>query len=112
MKLLQTLLDDYLVARRMLGAKLEESERLLHQFVEFLEEYNVEHITMERALEWATLPRDASLPTEPAASRKSATLRHTPVPLTPSTKCPPAAFYRTVEAGVTPTSTETKRSSS
>ena len=73
MKPLQTLLDDYLVSRRMLGAKLEESDRLLHQFVEFLEEYNVEYITTERALEWATLPREA-LP--PYRARRLAEVRH------------------------------------
>ena len=73
MKPLQTLLDDYLVSRRMLGAKLEESDRLLHQFVEFLEEHNVEYITTERALEWATLPREA-LP--PYRARRLAEVRH------------------------------------
>ncbi len=30
MKTLPALLDDYLTMRRMLGAKLQESERLLH----------------------------------------------------------------------------------
>ena len=73
MKPLRTLLDDYLVSRRMLGAKLEESDRLLHQFVEFLEEHNVEYITTERALEWATLPREA-LP--PYRARRLAEVRH------------------------------------
>ena len=73
MKSLQTLLDDYLVMRRMLGTKLQETDRLLHHFIAFLEKHNVEYITTQQALEWATLPREA-LP--PYRARRLAEVRH------------------------------------
>ena len=73
MKPLRELLDDYLVTRRMLGAKLEESDRLLHHFVEYLDKHQVEHITTERALAWATVPQQA-LPFYRA--RRLAEVRH------------------------------------
>ena len=73
MKSLQTLLHEYLVMRRMFGAKLDEAERNLKHFIAFLEKRGVAHITTERALEWATLPRDA-LP--PYRARRLAEVRH------------------------------------
>ena len=73
MKTLQVLLDDYLTMRRMLGVKLEESERLLHQFVSFLAQRGAERITTELALEWATLPREAR---PPYRARRLAEVRH------------------------------------
>lgn len=73
MKTLHVLLDDYLTTRRMLGAKLEESERLLHQFIGFLTQHEAEHISTELALEWATLPREAR---PPYRARRLAEVRH------------------------------------
>ena len=56
MSALRQALADYLAVRRALGFKLHESERLLTQFVAFLEEHGQEHVTIEAAVAWATLP--------------------------------------------------------
>ena len=73
MKSLRILLDEYLVMRRMFGAKLDEAERNLKHFVTFLEKHNAAYITAERALEWATQPQEA-LP--PYRARRLAEVRH------------------------------------
>jgi site-specific recombinase XerD len=49
-------LDDYLNVRRALGFKLEETERCLRRFVDFLEAEGAKHITTELALRWARRP--------------------------------------------------------
>ena len=56
MSALRQALADYLAVRRSLGFKLHDSERLLNQFVAFLEERGQEHVTVEAAVAWATLP--------------------------------------------------------
>ncbi|WP_297387386.1 tyrosine-type recombinase/integrase [Acidiferrobacter sp.] len=56
MSALRQALADYLTVRRSLGFKLHDSERLLNQFVAFLEERAQEHVTIEAAVAWATLP--------------------------------------------------------
>jgi integrase len=53
---LRQALADYLVVRRSLGFKLQDSERLLNQFITFLEGRGQEHVTVEAAVAWATLP--------------------------------------------------------
>jgi integrase len=53
---LQAALADYLTLRRALGYKLIKAERLLGQFVGYLEELGEQTITVEQALAWATLP--------------------------------------------------------
>ena len=110
MKTLHVLLDDYLTTHRMLGAKLEESERLLHQFIGFLTQHEAEHITTELALEWATLPREARPPTGPVALRKSAILPSTPAPSIRTTRFRPRAFCLMAVATAIPTSTATEKS--
>lgn len=60
MTALRRQLGDYLVLRRHLGFKLERAEKLLGQFVEFCEEADVEVVTVEVALAWATSPPDCS----------------------------------------------------
>ena len=53
---LRSALADYLAVRRALGYKLAGAERLLGQFIAYLEKLGEETITVERALAWATLP--------------------------------------------------------
>lgn len=53
---LRQALADYLALRRSLGYKLAGAERLLGQFVAYLEERGEKTIVTERALAWATLP--------------------------------------------------------
>lgn len=47
---------DYLSIRRALGFTLNESERLLGQFVDHLDELGADIVTVELALAWARLP--------------------------------------------------------
>ena len=56
MTALRQALADYLAVRRSLGFKLQQSERLLTQFISFLEDRGQEHVTIEAAVVWATLP--------------------------------------------------------
>lgn len=59
MSVLRQALADYLRVRRALGAKLGRAEYLLNQFVTYLEQHDVDVITMEHAVAWATLPGGA-----------------------------------------------------
>lgn len=52
-------LQDYLRIRRRLGFKLKTDQRLLENFVAFLERAGAQRITTELALMWARLPVDA-----------------------------------------------------
>ena len=56
---LRQALEDYLRIRRRLGFKLKAEERILENFVGFLERAGGERITTELALMWARLPVDA-----------------------------------------------------
>lgn len=49
----------YLALRRRLGYKLEDAGRLLPDFVSYLNERGVEHISTEHALAWAVRPVNA-----------------------------------------------------
>src|SRR5215212_636154 len=49
-------LADYLAVRRALGYRLDSQEKLLGQFLEYLEARDLERITIAHALAWATLP--------------------------------------------------------
>jgi len=53
---LRQALDDYLTMRRGLGYKLERAEKLLAQFLAYLDEVGAESVTVEHALAWARLP--------------------------------------------------------
>jgi integrase/recombinase XerD len=57
MTALRDALSDYLNVRRALGSKLDRAEKLLSQFVTYLEDQHAEVITVEHALAWATLPQ-------------------------------------------------------
>jgi integrase/recombinase XerD len=50
-------LAEYLALRRALGYGLAEAERLLGQFLDYIQEQGTKTITTEHALAWATLPR-------------------------------------------------------
>jgi integrase len=53
---LREALNDYLTMRRALGYKLQRAEKLLTQFIEFVEASGSERVTTDLALAWATLP--------------------------------------------------------
>ena len=56
---LRQALDDYLTMRRGLGYKLERGEKLLAQFLAYLDEVGADSVTVEDALAWARLPASA-----------------------------------------------------
>ena len=53
-------LADYLRIRRALGFKLERAEKLLAQYLEHLDRRGEEHVTVDNALGWATMPAAGS----------------------------------------------------
>ena len=57
MNALRQALSDYLVVRRSMGYKLKREEKLLAQYLNYLEERGQRHIAVDNALAWATLPR-------------------------------------------------------
>lgn len=59
MSTLRQALEDYLRIRRQLGFKLKDDQRMLENFLAFLEAGGAERITTELAVRWATLPVDA-----------------------------------------------------
>jgi integrase/recombinase XerD len=48
--------DDYLRIRRALGFKLERAEKLLAQYLAYLDTTGQDRVTVENALDWAQLP--------------------------------------------------------
>jgi integrase/recombinase XerD len=58
--LLRDALGDYLSLRRALGFQLARAGWLLGQFVGYLEAHDMDTVTTEHALAWATLPAGAS----------------------------------------------------
>jgi integrase len=57
---LRRALGDYLRLRRALGYRLARPEKLLGQFLDYLEQVGAEGVTVEHALVWARLPVDGS----------------------------------------------------
>jgi integrase/recombinase XerD len=57
---LRQALADYLSVRRALGFKLERAEKLIGQFLAYLEEQQAGTITIEHAVAWATAPAAAA----------------------------------------------------
>ena len=49
-------LAGYLAVRRSLGYKLDRPEKLLAQFISYLEDAGAATVTTDHALAWATLP--------------------------------------------------------
>lgn len=61
MSRLHDALADYLSVRRAMGYKLIRTGGLLAQFIAYLDDLDVDTITIEHALAWATLPAQSSL---------------------------------------------------
>jgi integrase len=57
---LRQALADYLTLRRALGYKLERPEKLLGQFISYLEAVGADTVTTEHALAWARLPSNGN----------------------------------------------------
>src|SRR5258708_3556482 len=57
MNALRKALADYFAVRRALGFKLYRAEKLVGQFLTFVEDRGEDHLTTEAALAWATLPK-------------------------------------------------------
>jgi integrase/recombinase XerD len=57
---LREALADYLSLRRSLGYALRRPEKLLNQFLDYVEERGASTITTDLAVAWAELPQDAS----------------------------------------------------
>lgn len=57
---LEEALQDYVALRRSMGFKLERGEKLLRQFVDHCGTVGADVMTADVALQWATLPKDAS----------------------------------------------------
>ena len=53
---LRQALADYLQIRRALGYKLERAEKLLLQYLEYLDALGAQTVTIENSIGWATLP--------------------------------------------------------
>jgi len=75
---LRVALRDYLRIRRSLGFKLESDERVLEDFIGFLEQVGATRIITEQALCWAKLPQNARAVPLAQAPRGRAPVR--PVP--------------------------------
>jgi integrase len=56
MSALRESLAEYLAVRRAMGYRLERTESLLGQFLDYLDANGVNRITVENAVAWATLP--------------------------------------------------------
>jgi integrase len=56
MTTLESALVDYLALRRSLGYKLERGSELLADFVAYLDRAGADHVTIDLAVAWATLP--------------------------------------------------------
>ena len=90
MNALRQALADYLAVRRILGYRLVRAEKLLAQFLTFVEERGDEHLTIEAAIAWATAPANA----DPSwHSRRLSDIRRFAIHLRgidPATEAPPA----------------------
>ena len=60
MTALREALASYLALRRRMGFKLGRDEKLLEQFISYLEQEHLSTVTVAAAVTWATLPPDAS----------------------------------------------------
>ena len=87
---LRQALADYLAVRRALGYRLARAEKLLNQFLAFVEDRGEQHLTVETALAWATAPAGA----DPSwMSRRLSNVRLFAIHLhgiDPATQVPPA----------------------
>lgn len=56
MSSLRPAVDDYLAMRRALGFKLDREEKLLPRLADFIQDRGEQHVSVDAALAWATLP--------------------------------------------------------
>jgi integrase/recombinase XerD len=99
---LRAALADYLRIRRALGYKLTKDGRALCRFVEFLDERGAERVTIELALDWATLPEagaPAYLANRLTMVRQFAAYLRT---IDPATEVPPGRLLRAGTRRATP----------
>ena len=75
MNALRQALVDYLAMRRALGYKLARTEKLLAQFLSYLEDRGECQLTTRAAVAWATLPAGAHRSWSPPDSPSFAALR-------------------------------------
>jgi integrase len=97
MSTLRGSLADYLTMRRALGYKLHRPEKLLAQFVDYLEKLGADRVTVENAVAWARLPASGSVnwwASRLSVARSFAAYLHT---LDPANQVPPPDVlpYRT-----------------
>jgi integrase/recombinase XerD len=95
-------LADYLRIRHALGYKLTKDARALRSFVEFLEDRGVERVTIELALDWATMPENgapAYLSNRLTMVRQFAAYLRT---IDPATEIPPGKLLRAGKRRATP----------
>ena len=100
---LRQALADYLAMRRALGYQLARTEKLLGQFLTYLEDLGEAHLRIETALAWATRPTGTD-PSGWACQRLSvvrcfAAHLHT---INPATEIPPADLLRSRAHRATP----------
>jgi len=57
---LRQALEDYLSIRRAMGFRLDRAEKLLAQFISYLDEHDATTVTVDHALAWSTLPANAA----------------------------------------------------
>jgi hypothetical protein len=99
---LRAALADYLRIRRALGYKLTKGERALRGFVEFLEAEGAQRVTIELALNWATLPEAGApgyLANRLTMVRQFASYLRT---IDPATEVPPGRLLRAGKRRATP----------
>ncbi len=99
MKALRPALADYLRLRRALGYQLVRTEKLLNQFLDYLDAQQATRVTVELALDWAQLPDNSDgswWAYRLAAVRGFAAFLHTLDPATeiPSTDLLPDRSHR------------------
>ena len=100
---LQQAVEDYVMVRRALGAKLEGRPRLLENFVAYLEAAGATTVTTELALAWARLPGENAHPTY-VSNRLCAVrgfARHLQA-FDPATEVPPAELLPWPKCRATP----------
>jgi integrase len=94
---LRPALTDYLTMRRALGYKLQRTEKLLADFIGFVEATTADRITIDLALAWATSPLRAIEAGGRAVSPWSGVLPPTSTPSTlPPTDLLPGRSHRAV----------------
>ena len=95
---------EYLALRRALGDKLAETERLLTQFLDYLEQAGITAITTQTAVAWAVLPSGAKpvywrhrlSVVRGLAAHLAATDPDVQVPPAGALRCFPTGFRRTL----------------